>query len=124
MRVPENVVKVYRGLIQVNENTKMVRNNYYEGRLFCTEKNCCPDGDHDGAGGYWSYQRRRMHWNLRLDTSSDVDIYFYDKYVGGLGFSEKIYDNMEDIIQNAVKLVKRLWMQKYGCAACVGRLPA
>ena len=29
----ENVVKVYRGLIQVNENTKMVRYNY-EGRLF------------------------------------------------------------------------------------------
>ena len=60
-----------------------------------------------------------MHWNLRFDTSSDVDIYFYDKYVGGLGFSEKIYDNMEDIIQNAVKLVKGCGC-KDGCAACVG----
>ncbi len=36
---------------------------------------------------------------LAFDTSSDVDIYFYDKYVGGLGFAEKIYDNMEDIIK-------------------------
>ena len=51
MRVPENVVRVYRGLIQVNENTKMVRNNYYEGVCFALQK-CCPDGDDDRAGGH------------------------------------------------------------------------
>ena len=117
MRVPENVVKVYRGLIQVNENTKMVRNNYYEGVCFALKNaaRMVTMTEQEDIGVITSANALE----LAFDTSSDVDIYFYDKYVGGLGFAEKIYDNMEDIIQNAVKLVKGCGC-KDGCAACVG----
>lgn len=117
MRVPENVVRVYRGLIQVNENTKMVRNNYYEGVCFALKNaaRMVTMTEQEDIGVITSANALE----LAFDTSSDVDIYFYDKYVGGLGFAEKIYDNMEDIIQNAVKLVKGCGC-KDGCAACVG----
>lgn len=43
---------------------------------------------------------------LAFDTDSDVYLYFYDKYVGGLGFSEKIYDKIDGVIHSAVKLVR------------------
>ena len=92
MRVPENVVKVYRGLIQVNENTKMVRNNYYEGVCFALKNaaRMVTMTEQEDIGVITSANALE----LAFDTSSDVDIYFYDKYVGGLGFSEKIYDNI------------------------------
>ena len=117
MRVPENVVKTYRGLIRVNETTKQVSNNYYDGVCFALMNaarmvTMTEQGD---IGVVTSNNALE----LAFDTSSDVDIYFYDKYVGGLGFAEKIYEKMEEIIQNAVKLVKGCGC-KNGCAACVG----
>lgn len=117
MRVPENVVKVYRELIQVNENTKQVRSNYYEGVCFALKNaaRMVTMTEQEDIGVVTSNNALE----LAFDTSSDVDIYFYDKYVGGLGFSEKIYDKMDDIIHNAVKLVKGCGC-KDGCAACVG----
>ena len=92
MRVPENVVRVYRGRIQVNENTKMVRNNYYEGVCFALKNaaRMVTMTEQEDIGVITSANALE----LAFDTSSDVDIYFYDKYVGGLGFAEKIYDNM------------------------------
>ena len=117
LRVPENVVTVYRGLIQVNENTKQVRNNYYEGLCFALKNaaRMVTMTEQEDIGVITSNNALE----LAFDTSLDVDIYFYDKYVGGLGFSEKIYDKIDDIVHSAVKLVKGCSC-KDGCAACVG----
>lgn len=74
MRVPENVVKVYRGLIQVNENTKMVRNNYYEGVCFALKNaaRMVTMTEQEDIGVITSANALE----LAFDTSSDVDIYF------------------------------------------------
>ena len=117
MRMPENVVRVYRGLLQVNENTKQVRNNYYEGVCFALKNaaRMVTMTEQEDIGVITSANALE----LAFATDSDVDLYFYDKYVGGLGFSEKIYDKMDEVIQSAVKLVRGCSCKK-GCAACVG----
>lgn len=43
----------------------------------------------------------------------------YDQYDGGLGFSEKIFRNLDGIIQNAIRLVRRCHCT-HGCPVCVG----
>ncbi len=48
-----------------------------------------------------------------------VNIMVYDNYIGGLGFSEKGYDLIENILQEALKLIKTCSC-KSGCPACVG----
>lgn len=117
MRMPENVVRVYRGLLQVNENTKQVRNNYYEGVCFALKNaaRMVTMTEQEDIGVITSANALE----LAFATDSDVDLYFYDKYVGGLGFSEKIYEKMDEVIHSAVKLVKGCSCKK-GCAACVG----
>lgn len=117
MRMPENVVRVYRGLLQVNENTKQVRNNYYEGVCFALKNaaRMVTMTEQEDIGVITSANALE----LVFATDSDVDLYFYDKYVGGLGFSEKIYEKMDEVIHSAVKLVKGCSCKK-GCAACVG----
>ena len=117
MRMPENVVRVYRGLLQVNENTKQVRNNYYEGVCFALKNaaRMVTMTEQEDIGVITSANALE----LAFASDSDVDLYFYDKYVGGLGFSEKIYDKMDEVIHSAVKLVRGCSCKK-GCAACVG----
>ena len=46
-------------------------------------------------------------------------IYVYDKYPGGLGFSMKAYDLIEDIMQAAFDLIGSCPCEK-GCPSCVG----
>lgn len=60
-----------------------------------------------------------MLLELSGETASDVSIYFYDGYVGGLGFSEKIYDLIPQVIEQAIRMVSGCKC-KDGCAACVG----
>ncbi len=48
-----------------------------------------------------------------------VSLYIYDRYEGGLGYSEKIYDLVPQIIDNAIRMVSGCTC-KNGCPACVG----
>lgn len=53
------------------------------------------------------------------NDTRDIFIFIYDKYVGGLGYAEKAYELISDIIDNAIKLVANCSC-KDGCVACVG----
>ena len=48
-----------------------------------------------------------------------VSLFIYDKYEGGLGYAEKIYDLMEQIIYQAIEQVEHCPC-KDGCPVCVG----
>ena len=48
-----------------------------------------------------------------------VSLYIYDRYEGGLGYSEKIYELVPQIIDNAVRMVGGCGCEN-GCPACVG----
>ncbi len=45
----------------------------------------------------------------------------YDKYQGGLGFAQKIYEVMEDVIIDAIKIVESCPCN-HGCPSCVGHM--
>ncbi|WP_428908894.1 DEAD/DEAH box helicase [Niallia sp. Krafla_26] len=46
-------------------------------------------------------------------------IFFYDRYPGGIGLSEKIYDGMNTIIQEAKNMVSNCPCEQ-GCPSCIG----
>ena len=59
---------------------------------------------------------------VSLDSSGfrqKVSLYIYDRYEGGLGYSEKIYELVPQIIDNAVRMVGGCGCEN-GCPACVG----
>ena len=49
--IPDNVSAVYRRLLQVKEDGKIIRNNHFEGLAYALKK-CGNDGDDDRTGGY------------------------------------------------------------------------
>lgn len=53
------------------------------------------------------------------EQSQSKAIILYDQYPEGLGFSEKAFEHIKEIIKNAVYLVKNCRC-KTGCPACVG----
>jgi DEAD/DEAH box helicase domain-containing protein len=46
-------------------------------------------------------------------------VFVYDKYIGGVGYSEKAFDLMEEIMQACLQIVKECACQ-LGCPSCVG----
>ena len=46
-------------------------------------------------------------------------IFFYDRYPGGIGLSEKIYDGMETIIKEGKRMVSNCPCE-HGCPSCIG----
>jgi len=48
-----------------------------------------------------------------------VSLFIYDKYEGGLGYSEKIYELIPEVIDHAIQMVKGCSCED-GCPACVG----
>ena len=48
-----------------------------------------------------------------------VALFIYDRYEGGLGYSEKIYDLVPEILEKAIHMVKGCSCED-GCPACVG----
>lgn len=115
--VPDKVVSTFRRALQRSNTGQWVRNNHYDGMchalkhatmmLTMTEKE-----DIDvitSANAIGEPKEKDDH----------VEIYLYDKYVGGLGYSEKAFPKMPQIIENARMLVKNCRC-KDGCPVCVG----
>lgn len=46
-------------------------------------------------------------------------IFFYDRYPGGIGLSEKIYDGMENVLKEAKGMIARCQCEN-GCPSCIG----
>lgn len=60
--------------------------------------------------------------NFEFDTNDDdrvVSICLYDLYVGGIGYAEKTFEIMDDIVHNAIKMVRGCNCSN-GCSACIG----
>ena len=117
IEIPENVVEVYRSLLVPNRNGELVLNDHFEGICYAlknaammttmTERD---DIDAVIANNAVIPDRHRKQ---------AVALYIYDKYEGGLGYSEKIYEVMHQVIDNAVRMVTGCSCES-GCPACVG----
>ncbi len=61
------------------------------------------------------------------DVGSTVDsgnlgtpaVFIYDRFPGGVGFSEKTYEIVEDVVRSALELVQECGCEE-GCPSCVG----
>ena len=56
---------------------------------------------------------------VKADHNEKPTIFFYDRYPGGIGLSEKIYENMHEVLDEAGKIVSRCQCE-HGCPSCIG----
>jgi DEAD/DEAH box helicase domain-containing protein len=115
VELPDNVTKVLLKLNQSikNENTFC----YFDGLVHSLKsvaelKVMATFSDIDGS--HFEYTK-----TAEQKQSNGTAVILYDQYPGGLGFAEKIFQNIEEIINNAIDLVMNCRCQT-GCPVCVG----
>lgn len=115
--VPDNVVSAYRRLLQENAQGQLVRNNHFEGLCHAvkTAAMMVTMTEQEDIGVTMSTNAI----GIGEDAGEHVFLYLYDKFVGGLGYAEKAYDLIPQIIDNAILMVRGCTCED-GCAACVG----
>ena len=117
LRLPENVVRQYRNLLQPDRNGYYVRNNHFEGLMFALKNAALMVTMTEGSDLGVAMSTNALE--LSGSTSEEVSLYFYDRYVGGLGFAEKIYDLIPKVTEQAIRMVSGCRC-KNGCAVCIG----
>lgn len=117
LTIPQTVVRVYRSLLQRYQDGQMVLNNHFEG-LCSAIKNAAmmvTMTEQDDIDAIVSNNA------LIPDGTEEetVSLFLYDKYVGGLGYAEKVYEMTGQILENAIRMVENCRCSD-GCPACVG----
>ena len=117
IEIPDNVVEVYRSLLVPNRNGELVLNDHFEGLCYALKNAAMMTTmtERDDIDAVVS--NNAVIPDEREEQA--VSLYIYDKYEGGLGYSEKIYELMPQIIENAVRMVEGCSCES-GCPACVG----
>ena len=123
--IPENVVRVYRSLLLPNGAGELVLNNHFEGlqnaiknaamMVTMTER----DDINTGMSNNATVQGYVDSGSGESEGHEVVSLFIYDKYEGGLGYSEKIYELIPEVIDHAIQMVKGCSCED-GCPACVG----
>ena len=117
IKLPENVVTMYRNLLQPDKQGYYVRNNHFEGLMFALKNAALMVTMTEGADLGVAVSSNALE--LAGATEEEVYLYFYDRYVGGLGFAEKIYELIPKVVEQATRMVSRCRC-KNGCAVCIG----
>lgn len=117
IKIPDNVAKVYRRLLQESQGSKFIRNNHFEGLCYSIKNAAMmvTMTEQEDIGVAMSNNAIEISENFE----DAVYMFIYDKYIGGLGYSEKVFDLIAQIIQNAIKMVSGCKCEN-GCAACIG----
>lgn len=123
--IPEDVVRVYRSLLLPNGAGELVLNNHFEGlqnaiknaamMVTMTER----DDINTGMSNNATVQGYVDSGSGESEGHEVVSLFIYDKYEGGLGYSEKIYELIPEVIDHAIQMVKGCSCED-GCPACVG----
>ncbi|MFZ7943080.1 DEAD/DEAH box helicase [Neobacillus sp. 19] len=56
---------------------------------------------------------------VKADHNEKPSIFFYDRYPGGIGLSEKIYSGMSKVFTETKKMINRCQCES-GCPSCIG----
>lgn len=115
--IPRNVADVYRSLLVPNHMGELVLNDHFEGLCYAVKNAAMMTTmtERDDIDAVISNNA------IIPDAREEqvVSLYIYDKYEGGLGYSEKIYELVPQIIDNAIRMVEGCSCES-GCPACVG----
>lgn len=124
IQIPDNVVRVFvatgkapslEAQKPMGEDKSIPRFDYTEGLVHCLKAAASMRvmATHSDLGGdVFGFAHPKSHQHKHA-------VILFDEYPGGLGFSEKAFEFIDEIIQNAGKLVKNCAC-KNGCPACVG----
>ncbi len=121
IEIPDNVVRTFvatgkaPSLEPESPSAKVPRFDYSEGLVHCLKAAASMlvmATDSDLGGDIFSFVDEET-------KKTKYAIVLYDGYPGGLGFSEKVFDYLDKIIQNAGTFVKNCSC-KNGCPVCVG----
>jgi DEAD/DEAH box helicase domain-containing protein len=117
IKIPDNVVTVYRRLLQESQNGMIIRNNHFEGLCYAIKNAAMMSTmtEQEDIGVAMSNNALELSKNF----NEEVYMFVYDKYIGGLGYAEKVFDLTNQIIEAAIKLVGGCKCES-GCAACIG----
>ena len=115
--LPEEVVRVYRSLLQESAGGKKPLNDHFEGLCYALENatRMLTMTEKEDIGVITSGNAV----GEQTSPEDQVVVYIYDKFVGGLGYAEKAYERMPEIIGHARALVAGCGC-KNGCIACIG----
>jgi DEAD/DEAH box helicase domain-containing protein len=67
----------------------------------------------------YQYQLRKRQISEDGRTSFQPNLYLYDKYPGGIGFSKTLYDERQTLLRSAKSLVENCKCEN-GCPSCIG----
>lgn len=115
IRLPENVDDVFKQLtpIKVGSTHLEFWKSYYDGMAFAllnaTMMKTMTTPEDVGAALLIE----------DLDEKSCTSICIFDRFIGGIGYAEKAYDFLYEIVKNAIQLVSGCQCDE-GCPACVG----
>ncbi|MBC3804295.1 DEAD/DEAH box helicase [Acetobacterium fimetarium] len=117
LKIPDNVVNVYRRLLQRSQNGQLIRNNHFEGLCYAIKSVAmmATMTEREDIGVAMSNNAIEIGENF----GDAVYLFIYDKYIGGLGYGEKVFDLIAPILENAIKMVSGCQCED-GCAACIG----
>ena len=125
LTMPENVVRVYRSLLLPNRMGEMVLNNHFDGMQYAIKNAAMMvtmterDDINTGMSNNATVQGYVDSGSGESEGHEVVSLFIYDKYEGGLGYSEKIYELIPEVIDHAIQMVKGCSCED-GCPACVG----
>ncbi|MPQ48876.1 DEAD/DEAH box helicase [Marinifilum sp. N1E240] len=124
IQIPDNVVHVFVATgkapslepqKQMPDDKSIPRFDYTEGLVHCLKAAASMRvmaTYSDLGGDIFGFAHPKSHQHKHA-------IILFDEYPGGLGFSEKAYEFLNEIIQNAGNLLKNCACNN-GCPACVG----
>lgn len=117
IQLPSEVVHRYRGMLQESASGKQTLNNHFDGLCYALENaaRMLTMTEKEDIGVITSANAV----GEQTDEGDQVVIYIYDKFVGGLGYAEKAYERMPEIVSRAQTLVAGCGCEN-GCIACIG----
>lgn len=124
--IPKDVVRIYRRVMRVTANGAIIRNNHFEGLCYALKNaaRMLTMTEEEDIGVVMS-DNIAPGENSLAEAFDEVYLYFYDQYIGGLGYAEKIYELLPQIIDKAIEMVggcscAQGKVSGGGCVACVG----
>ena len=117
IKLPDNVIMVYRRLLQQSKSGQIIRNDHFRGLCYAIKNVAMMTTmtEQNDMGVTVSNNVMEMNEN----SMDNVYVFIYDKYIGGLGFAEKVFDLITLIIENSIKMVSGCKCGS-GCATCIG----
>lgn len=117
IELPGEVVREYRCMLRESVGGKQILNNHFEGLCYALENaaRMLTMTEKEDIGVLTSGNAT----GKQTDGEEQVLVYIYDKFTGGLGYAEKAYERITEIVRHAGELVSGCGCES-GCIACIG----